>query len=334
MKRFKLFTGAVLVLIVLGLSSCLDEELDSQTAFGIRHDIDLEEYNAIGANDYPYNTSDYPDFSPVISFSYSLDGSQSEDYSASGVLVKADWILTAGHNFYVADEQSSPAPKEGIVVLFGDDPNNPISVHAVEKLVFHPTWITDNADFLNANDLCLVKLATPITSVTPAQINYSNSEELESTIWYCGFGDYSQESGQDPDLWSVRHAIENVLDRKVSGITTSLQGHTYSGGLLAFDFDSPMGDVNSLGDDEVNSDEELLGYGDSDATATNFEGTTVQGDSGGPLFVRFGNTWKVAGILSGGVSEPFWDHQDGDYGDISVFIRVSTHEAWIKSVIN
>ncbi len=165
------------------------------------------------------------------------------------------------------------------------------------------------------------------------EINYETTEEIGATIWYCGFGDYSQQEGHDADLFSVKHAIQNVLDRKVDGITSSSGGTTYYGGLLAFDFDSPSGDRNSLGDETVNDDEAMLGSGTSSASATAFEGATVQGDSGGPLFIKMGDTWKVCGVLSGGASEPIEDHYDSSYGDISVFIRTAPHADWIQSVI-
>ncbi|HAA14908.1 MAG TPA: trypsin, partial [Cytophagales bacterium] len=60
---------------------------------------------------------------------------------------------------------------------------------------------------------------------------------------------------------------------------------------------------------------------------------TVQGDSGGPLFVRNGDQWEVAGVLSGGASDPVPNWRDGDYGDISIYTRVSTAIDWINSVI-
>ncbi|MFY0600050.1 MAG: trypsin-like serine protease [Cyclobacteriaceae bacterium] len=330
-----------LLTLVTGLSlitSCTsgDDEFidpDNPSAFGIRHDLDLSMYERIATNESPYDTEDYPDFSPVFMFSYSLDGSSNEEFVATGTLIKSNWVLTAGHNFFVADEQSAPSPVSGIKVLVGNDPNNPGETLDVEELVFHPSWIEDNNDFLSANDLCLVKLTSSINDLVPATVNYEVSEPIGATTWYCGFGDYSGRPGQNPDLFSKKHSIENILDRKVEGITSSSQSGTYLGGLLAYDFDSPTGLINALGDDFVEEDEQLLGTGTSNATATDFEGATVEGDSGGPIFIKIDGVWKVCGVLSGGASEPIRNHQDSDYGDISVFIRTSTAADWIKSVI-
>ena len=149
---------------ITSLISCNEEYGSYEETFGIRHDKEWSEYLDVATNQAPYNSTEYPDFSPVIMFSYSLDGSDSDEYVATGTLVAPDWILTAGHNFYVAEEQDSPAPVSGIYVLTGNDPNNPVSTHTVQELVFHPTWIEQNEDFIKANDLCLVKLSSPITS--------------------------------------------------------------------------------------------------------------------------------------------------------------------------
>ncbi len=329
MKRLNFIL--VVVLLLTAFSSCKKDTIYNQ-AFGIRHDKTLADYEQVATNVTPYDIGNYPDFSSVVFFNYSLDGSENYNYVASGVLVTPDWILTAGHNFYVAEEQDNPAPVSGISVLTGNDPNNPTGTYSVEKLVFFPSWIEVNNDFLNANDMCLVKLSTPITNITPAELNDA-SETIGDTIWYCGFGDYSQRDGQDPDLYSKKHALENILDRKVNGITSTSGGQTYTGGLLAFDFDSPTGEINSLGDNIVNEDEALLGTGSSDAYATDFEGATIPGDSGGPIFIKVNDKWKVCGVLSGGANEPFDEYEEGGYGDISVFISVSSHIDWILSVI-
>lgn len=301
------------------------------STFGIRHDKTLAAYQAIAVNPQ----QGMPSFGAVVAFEYSLDGSDNREFVATGTLINSKWILTAGHNFFEAEEQSAPAPVSGILVHLGNDPNTPTQTNTVKRLVFHPTWISDNNLFQSANDLCLVELNTPITTLTPAPLFTSTSEVIGSTVWYCGFGDYSGQPGQNPDLFSKKHAIENILDRKVEGIrSTTSNGEVFTGGLLAFDFDNPSGTINALGDTTINEDERLLGSGTSAAQSTTFEGATVQGDSGGPLFIKDGNTWKLAGVLSGGADNPIANHKDSDYGDISIFIRVSTHIPWIQSVIN
>lgn len=326
-KRINNILG-ILVLIPIVLIACGKEKL-TQNTFGIRHDKTIGEYEAVATNQAPYNTTDYPDFSPVVSFSYGLEGTANDEYTATGTFITSEWILTAGHNFYVAEEQAFPAPASGIKVLVGNDPNNPTHVLDVAEVVYHPSWITENQDFIKANDMSLVRVEIPFNAVTPALFNTEMVEQTGNTTWYAGYGDYSNGSSQ----LSKKHAIENILDRKNEGITSSADGVSYTGGLLAFDFDSPFKDGNTLGDDVVNEDESLLGDGTSDATPTEFEGATVQGDSGGPIFMKINGQWKVCGVLSGGVNKPVKKHRQSDYGDISVFIRTATHKDWIESVI-
>jgi len=302
---------------------------ESISAFGIRHDKSLSEYEALAAN----NTGDKPDFSAVVSFSYSMDGSSNEEYIASGILIDPEWILTAGHNFYDAYEDDHPAPETGIIVKVGNDPNNPVQTFGVSEIVFHPSWLDGQQEYEHGNDLCLVKLSSPVINLTPAILHTNATEEIGSKVWFCGFGDYSETLGEDPDLDSKKHAIENILDRKKIGLISSANSVNYSGGLLAFDFDDPEGNINSLGDNIINTDENILGPGTSTSGALEFEGTTVEGDSGGPLFVKNGSFWELCGILSGGATDPIPNHEDGSYGDISIFVRVTPSYNWIQSVI-
>lgn len=331
------FVISVLLLIFI-LSSCNkdDEKEDDKkatvtTTFGIRHDKRLSDYEAVITS----GGNDLPNFNAVVFFEYSLDGSNNREFTATGTLIKENWILTAAHNFFVADEQSSPATASGIQVLVGNDPNSPTKTISVEKIELFPTWVSSpNSDFRTANDLCLVKLSSPITDIQPVELFRNNTEAIGSMVWFCGFGDYSKQAGQDPNKISKKHAIANILDRKKEGIETRINNITYTGGLLAMDFDHPDGSINTLGDAVKNADEIFLGDGDSSPTALELEGSTVEGDSGGPLFVKDGNTWKLAGVLFGGAADPIANHKDSSYGDISIFTRVSQHITWIDSVVN
>lgn len=328
---YSLRFGLPIFVSLLAFTACERTEIiepDAERTFGIRHDRSLADYEQIAAETNP----DRPDFGSVVCIVYSEDG---DEFVASGVLIDPNWVLTAGHNFYIEGEQDGPAQAATIDVLFGNDPNDPVVVHEVDELVFHPTWISANDDFLNGNDLCLVHLRESVTEFAPTDIYRDNDEAIGELIWFAGFGDYAELVGQDPDLFSRKHAMANILDRKTNGLQTSIDGLNYDGGLLAFDFDHPDGTTNSLGDDFAATDERLLGSGDSSPMCLAYEGTTVQGDSGGPLYAldRSGE-WRVAGILSGGANEPLaYDTEDGSYGDISVYIRLANLTSWIDSVI-
>ncbi|MFY0608282.1 MAG: trypsin-like serine protease [Cyclobacteriaceae bacterium] len=342
LKRKFLLGLSILSMITLVNCSDFDEEdpvvdtRSSENTFGIRHDLTLADYEKIATNASPYDTDEHPDFSPIVAFTYSLDGSSDYEFVATGTLVKPDWILTAGHNFFVSENQTSPAPVSGITVCLGNDPNDPDQTFEVAELVFHPTWLEDDVElFGTANDLCLVKLKTSITSVTPAIINDKEVEQIGEMVWYGGFGDYSTQPGQNPDDYSKKHAFQNILDRTANDLESKSSAGTYIGGLLSYDFDSPAGDVNPYGDDVVSEDEMLVGGSTtSSATPLPFEACAVQGDSGGPLYMKIDGEWKICGVLSGAGDALLPDHKDGNYGEIDFYTRTATAYDWISSVIN
>lgn len=333
----------VILFFVLTLMSCSvsdDEDIviedgnTSELTFGIRHDLSLADYEKIASNASPFDIDEYPDFSPIVCFNYSDDGSDDKDSYATGTIVSEYWILTAGHNFFSSDEQSTPTLVSGIDVLVGWDPNNPDAVYEVEEIVFHPTWLENDDLFITANDLALVKLTSPITDITPASINDMEVEVIGDIIWYAGFGDYSNQPGQDTDLISKKHALQNILDRTSTGILSQSSAGTYVGGLLAFDFDSPNGDINALGDDKTTEEEDILGGSTtSNAVALPYEAGTVPGDSGGPLMMKIDDEWKVCGVLSGTAESALPNHVGSNYGEIDVFIRTATVYDWISTVI-
>jgi len=335
--RIGMSKATVLVLSMMFLASCQKDEdpVESPITFGIRHDKALSDYESIASNSGAYSAGvDYPDFEPVVFMRFSNSVGGVKELVATGTLVHEQWILTAAHNFFEDEIQAVPTPVSEIEIFASNNPNIPGTILQVEKLIFHPTWLQQSDDFLKANDLCLIKLTAPFSGVNPAIINTSSAELLQDKVWFAGFGDYSGQPGQDPIPYSKRHAFENELDRKNNGIISDSSGTQYSGGLLAIDFDTPLGDINALGDGIANPDELLLGNGTSNSVALDFEGTTVPGDSGGPIFMRINGAWRVVGVLSGGAQDPVFDYIQGSYGDISVFIRISTQSAWINSVIN
>ena len=188
-EKMRLITLLFIWAISWTFISCAKEDpyvYDVPETFGIRHDRSLSEYEALAASNDPM----LPDFKPVVFFSYSLDGSPQQDFIATGTLIDEEWILTAGHNFYDAAEQNTPAPPRGITVFTGNDPNFPDATYEVSGVVYHPGWLAGDQEYSHANDLCLVRLARPITHVTPAVLYLTDDESLGSDVWFCGYGDY------------------------------------------------------------------------------------------------------------------------------------------------
>jgi hypothetical protein len=304
---------------------------NSPQTFGIRNDKKLSQYEAIAANVAPYNTSEFPDFRSVVSI-HVADGDNVG--IGSGVLINSQWVLTAAHNFVLPEETKNLPKLSNVSILFGNDPNKPLKTAKVSQIILHPHWTSSDGGFEKGTDLALVKLASPVTDITPAVVNYDlNGEKDKAYTWSCGFGDYSQQAGQNKDDYSRKHAMVNVLDRIVNGLSTTISGVAYNGGILAFDFDAPDGKANTLGDNIANEQEKVLGSGNSASEALEMEGGTVQGDSGGPIFIKIDGVWKVCGLLHGGVDDVRPGHKDSSYGDISIYCRTASASAWIQSLI-
>lgn len=310
--------------------TALGKVSSSPQTFGIRNDKKLTDYEAIATNAAPFNTDEFPDFRSVVCIQIE-DGK--DVIVGSGVIISSQWVLTAAHNFLLPEETKNLPRLSDVSILIGNDPNRPSKSLKVSQIIVHPHWTSSDGGFEKGTDLALVKLATPISDLTPAEVNFDlNGEKDKAYIWTCGFGDYSQQAGQNKDDYSKKHAMVNVLDRIVNGLTTTIAGTTYNGGLLAFDFDAPDGKYNTLGDNIANVQERVLGPGNSAPEALEMEGGTVQGDSGGPIFLKINGVWKVCGLLHGGVDEVRAGLKDSSYGDISIYCRTASASSWIQSI--
>jgi V8-like Glu-specific endopeptidase len=311
--------------------TALGKVSSSPQTFGIRNDKKLSDYETIATNATPYNTDEFPDFRSVVCIQIE-DGD--DVIIGSGVLINSQWIITAAHNFILPEETKNLPKLSNVSILIGNDPNKPSKTLKISQIIVHPHWINSDGGFEKGTDLALVKLITPITDITPAAINFDVAGELDKAYtWSCGFGDYSGQPSQNSDDYSKKHAMVNVLDRIVNGLSTTVANIKYNGGLLAIDFDAPDGKYNTLGDNIVNEQEKVLGSGNSAAEALEMEGGTVQGDSGGPLFIKVNGVWKVCGLLHGGVDNVAPKLKDSSYGDISVYTRTASAATWIQSVM-
>jgi hypothetical protein len=98
--------------------------------------------------------------------------------------------LSAGHCFFDPAKDTAPTSIDKLSILVGADPNNPIETRKVSAL--YSTKLVDGGFYKYGNDIALIKLASPITSVTPAAVNFTmDAETIGSIVWYAGYGDYS-----------------------------------------------------------------------------------------------------------------------------------------------
>jgi MYXO-CTERM domain-containing protein len=170
----------------------------------------------------------------------------------TGTLIEPDWVLTAAHC-------TSGVSADNVTFNLGNSIGNATLTVGAKKVFTHPQY-RDDAFFLG-NDIALVELEEPITSVTPIPFN---TTPLNEVLTFSGACD------------------------------------TTTNCFTAVGFGDTIGDAGDAGtkrfvDIQINSlSEEHINYG---LTGT---GNTCQGDSGGPAFMTINGQLRVVGVTSGG----------------------------------
>lgn len=217
-----------------------------------------------------------------------------------GVLIAPQWVITAAHTIAWQSEIKQ-------VTINGRSRD-------VERLVMHPGYkkppqnLTDQAlatwDWTlyrvllsSSEDIALVKLAQPVTDVSPVTINNSNNE-FGQRIKILGKG--ATGNGVTGYEFSSSHRTE--LRRAYNKVTSA------DGRWLCYMFDNP-----------------------SDALP--LEGGSGSGDSGGPVLIQAGTDWLLAGLISWGDPQSAI-RTPGRYGQISCNVRLIHYNDWIESVIS
>ncbi|WP_010521729.1 S1 family peptidase [Aquimarina agarivorans] len=306
-------------------ATTIDCSVAQKKAFGIRNDVKLETIETIAANLAPYNTADFPDFSPVVQLQFQLGNSS---YAASGTLISPEWVLTAAHIFAKKKEgKFTLISPETVTATFGNDPNSSSAKSKIAEIKIHPAYLAKHDDY-DDYDMCLIKLSAPINNINPAKL-YFNTKKLEKmTAWIAGFGQYKASQGQNPDLFAKKHAFQNVIDKVLTdSITTGT--NTYKTVGLVVDFDDPCGKNNTLNDNKIFS--EALAPITSNATPTKYEGVIVEGDSGGPMLAKINDQWQVVGISAYEVV--FIEGKQSDYSTVAISIGLSAYQNWIEENI-
>ncbi len=144
------------------------------------------------------------------------------------------------------------------------------------------------------HDIALIELDRDVTGVEPAAL-YDGSDELGQDVLFVGSGNYGTGRTGPQTRDKVRRAATN----RVSDVDPLW---------LSFRFDPP-------------------------GEALYHEGISGPGDSGGAAFVRTDSTLWVIGVSSWQDTKPT-ERNQGLYGVIEKYTRVSTHLPWIYSVID
>ncbi|MEC7626948.1 MAG: trypsin-like serine protease, partial [Verrucomicrobiota bacterium] len=319
-----IFVGITFVVIVGGSS-------EAARRIGKLSDETWENHSAMAQNLQPFSDLlEYPDFSGVGAL-VSNDG-----VLGTASLVAPDVVITAAHVLKNSQSDPEPNPADWEFILFSDYQNSPSDLFfSVNRILIHPSWITrqnqkpplGDGDSIGV-DLALVFLSSKAIGVQPYSLPFANGEDLLGKIAFVsGFGSLINGSKPDGDDQNTkRMAGRNKIDRVVPQVSVPGLDSNESGGVFAFDFDSPDLDANTLSGDNDPIDQ--LGQGTSDAQPLVMEVSTAVGDSGGPVFAWTNGNWKIHGVISYG---SYGKTGDSTYGDVTVLTRLETHLSWIEA---
>jgi secreted trypsin-like serine protease len=217
-----------------------------------------------------------------------------------GVLIAPQWVVTAAHAVTWQSEIKQ--------VTIAGVPRD------VERLVIHPgykkppqklldqalatwDWTLFRALLSSSDDIALLKLAQPVTDVSPVAINKSD-DEFGQIIEIIGKG----ATGNGVTGYEFSSSRRTELRRAYNKVTGA------DGRWLCYMFDKP-------------------------SEALPLEGGSGSGDSGGPVLLQTEKGLLLAGLTSW--SDPqSTNRTPGRYGQITCNVRLSHYKDWIESIIS
>jgi len=241
-------------------------------------------------------------------------------YIASGTLISSEWVLTAGH--VVGGTNNYGAGVSGMFFGLGSVYSG-TGIAATEWIPYSG-WSSSNGDVWAGVDLGLVRLSQPITTVTPALLDFS-TPLLGLLGTSVGYGRSGIGSGGMSTPAGTKRAGQNMIDARGGMVTTMGSGTLLdldgiSPTVLFQDFDHPT---------------DLVASTMGSVTPVAQEYLIASGDSGGGLFIDVGGVTKLVGVSSFLASLPYpWDTTgaNADYGDLAGVVSVQSFENWIFTV--
>jgi hypothetical protein len=214
----------------------------------------------------------------------------------SGVLISNSWILTAAHA--ISSTGGSHNLVDTTFVLNGTN-------FQVDFAEAHPDWRGNSG---GGNDLALIRLKTPVNTVSPASLSNQPHDLTGTTVTFAGYGlGGNGITGFVANTGGTKRAGTNQLD--LNGSVLGMDSSIY----LA-DFDSGLAMESVTGS----------------ANPSAYESILTPGDSGGGMFMLHQSQYVLVGVNSFVASTT--GNADGRYGNLAGFQSIEPHLAWIQSV--
>ena len=136
-------------------------------------------------------------------------------YIASGTLISPEWVLTAGH--VVGGTNNSGAGISGMIFGLSSSYDG-MGVSAL-SWVPYTGWSSSGGNLWSGVDLGLVRLSQPITTVTPALLDFS-TPLLGVLGTNVGYGRSGVGSGGMSTPAGTKRAGQNMIDARGGMVTT------------------------------------------------------------------------------------------------------------------